>query len=223
MIKWIATIKFRGDLPREACLDHWTGEHARLVSGLEGLEHYVQSHRVTGEEDLGDAPYDGYASLWFEDEDAAKRALASPQTAALRADAENFADLSAMRHFLAREALMRDVPEREDMLKLVTFNHRLPAMSPEAFQRYWERQHGQLVLSNFKALGRYVQNHAVLSSYQAGAEPHFDGMLEAWLTSFDAFQAGIGTPELEAVRADEANFIDPARFRFMFARDRVFL
>jgi uncharacterized protein (TIGR02118 family) len=96
-------------------------------------------------------------------------------------------------------------------------------LSPKQFQDYWEHQHGQLVLSNFKALGRYVQNHAVLSSYEAGAEPDFDGMLEAWLTSFEAFQAGVGTPELEAVRADEANFIDPTRFRFMFVRDRVFL
>lgn len=221
MIKWIVAIRYRTDRPREACQDYWANEHARMVPGLGGLKRYVQSHRVRGEEDLGDAPFDGFASLWFETEAAARQALASPQMAALRADAPNFADAAATKGFLAREVLMRDVPEREDALKLVTFNCRQPALSPQQFQHYWEHEHGQLVLRNFKALGRYVQNHAVLGSYEDGAGPAFDGMLEAWLTSFKAFQAGVGTPELDAVRADEANFIDPARFRFMFVRDRV--
>ena len=47
-------------------------------------------------------------------------------------------------------------------------------------------------------------------------------MLEAWLASFEALTAGEGTPEHEAVRADEANFLDPVRFRFMFVRDKIF-
>lgn len=42
-------------------------------------KHYVQSHRVMGEEDIGNAPYDGLQSLWFENEAVAKQALASPE------------------------------------------------------------------------------------------------------------------------------------------------
>jgi uncharacterized protein (TIGR02118 family) len=222
MIKWIAAITFRTDLPRDVCQTYWVEEHSRLVPGLEGLKHYVQSHRVRGEEDVGDAPYDGYASLWFEDEAAARRALASSEAAALADDARNFADVAATKHFLAREVVMRDVPGEKNGLKLVTFNWRQPHLSPRMFQDYWENRHGPLVLRNFAALSRYVQNHALLASYDAGAEPDFDGMLEAWLTGFEALQAGAETPELQAVRADEANFIDPARFRFMFVRDKVF-
>lgn len=48
-------------------------------------------------------------------------------------------------------------------------------------------------------------------------------MLEAWLTSFEALRAGEGTPRHDAVRADEANFLDPARFRFMLVRETVLL
>jgi uncharacterized protein (TIGR02118 family) len=221
MIKWIAAIKYRQDLPREACQRYWAEQHARLVPGLDGVKRYVQSHRAP--EMDGDAPYDGFASLWFEDEGAARRALASPQMAAVRADAQNFADVASTRQVLAREVVMRDVPAEDDALKLVTFNCRQPSLSPAMFQDYWQNRHGQLVLRNFAALRRYVQNHAVLSSYQAGAEPDFDGMLEGWLSSFEAFQAGVATPELQAVRADEANFIDPVRFRFMFVRDRPIL
>jgi uncharacterized protein (TIGR02118 family) len=222
MIKWIAAIKYRTDLSREACQTYWAEQHARLVPGLQGLQHYVQSHRVRGEADIGDAPYDGYASLWFEDEATAKRALASVQMAEIRADARNFSDGAWTRQILAREVVMRDAPAEEDGLKLVTFNCRQPALSPQMFQDYWENRHGPLVLRNFAALRRYVQNHAVLGAYDAGAEPDFEGMLEAWLTSFEALQEGAQTPELQAVRADEANFIDPVRFRFMFVRDRVF-
>ena len=220
MIKWMAAIRYRDDLPREDCQRYWTEDHARLVPGLHGLKHYVQSHRVRGDEDLGDAPYDGYASLWFEDEAAAKQALASPQMAAIRADAQNFTDVASTRQFLAREVVMRDVPGPEGALKLITFNYRLPALSPETFQDYWENRHGPLVLRNFAAMRRYVQNHAVLGSYDSGAEPDFDGILEGWLESFEAFLAGAEAPETQAVRADEANFLDPSRFRFMFVRDR---
>ena len=222
MIKWIAAIRYRADLPREACRDYWTGPHARMVPGLPGLKQYVQSHRVQGDEDIGDAPYDGYASLWFENEAAARQALASPQMAAVRADAETFADVGSTKQILAREVVMRDVPGQENALKLITFNCRQPALSPQAFQDYWENRHAQLVLRNLAAMRRYVQNHAVLSSYDSGAEPDFDGMLEGWLTSYEALEAGAETAEIQAVRTDEANFIDPARFRFMFVRDKVF-
>ena len=223
MIKWIVAIRYRPDLPSESCQAYWAEDHARLAPGIPGLKRYVQSYRVRGDGDIGDAPFDGYASLWFEDEAAASQALASPQMAEVRADARNFTDPEATEQILAREVVMRDTPPGEGGLKLVTFNRRLPGMSPEAFQDYWEHRHGRLVLRNFAALRRYVQNHALQSAYREGAEPDFDGMLEAWLTSFEDLQSGAETPELQAVRADEANFIDPVRFRFMFVRDRVFL
>ena len=222
MIKLIVAVKYRADRSNEACRQYWIEQHGPLTFEVPGLRHYVQSHRVQGDEDVGNAPYDGIASLWFESEAAAKQALASPQMAALKADGDHFADAAGTKQFLAREVVMRDVPEREDALKLVTFNYRKPGLSPQMFQDYWENKHGLLVLRNFAALRRYVQNQALLSSYDAGAEPDFDGMLEAWLASFEALTAGEGTPEHEAVRADEANFLDPVRFRFMFVRDKIF-
>lgn len=221
MTKFIVALKYRADRPKAECRQYWIEQHAPKVLELAGLKRYVQSHRVEGEEDIGDAPYDGYGSLWFEDEAAAKQALASPQMAALKADADNFADAAGTKQFLAREVVMRDTPQQAGALKLVSFNYRLPSLSPSAFQEYWENKHGALVLRNLAAFRRYVQNHAVLSSYDAGAEPDFDGMLEGWLESFAALTAGEGTPEHEAVRADEANFLDPTRFRFMFVREKV--
>ena len=222
MIKWIAALKYRADQPAEACRRHWIEQHGPMALGLPGLKRSRQSHRVESEDGFGNAPYDGFASLWFEDEAAAKHALASPLAAALKADAAQFADLAAVRQVMAREVVMRDAPGPDGALKLVTFNYRKPGLSPQMFQDYWENQHGQLVLRNFAAMGRYIQNHALLSSYDAGAEPDFDGVLEGWLTSLDAFNAQHTTPESEAMRADEANFLDPVRFRYMLVRDKTF-
>lgn len=222
MIKLIVAIKYKVDRSQEACRRYWIEQHGPLVLKLAGLKHYVQSHRVQGEEDIGNAPYDGFASLWFENEGVARQQLASPQMAALKADGDYFADPAGTQRLLAREVVMRDVSEQEDALKLVTFNYRKPGLSARMFQDYWENRHGPLVLRNFAALRRYVQNHALASCYESGAQPDFDGVLEAWLAGFAALHAGEGAPEHAAMRADEANFIDPARFRFMLVRDKIF-
>jgi uncharacterized protein (TIGR02118 family) len=222
LVKWIVAFRYKIGESQDACQQYWLKRHATSTLDVAGLKHYVQSHRVRGEEDIGNAPYDGYESLWFENEAAAKQSLASPHMAALRSDAERFFESAGTKHFLAREILMRDAPADADSLKLVTFNYRKPGLPPPAFQDYWENRHGPLVLRHFAALRRYVQNHALPGSYDAGAEPDFDGILEAWLASFDALRAGEGTPEHEAVRADEANFLDADRFRFMLVRDTIF-
>jgi uncharacterized protein (TIGR02118 family) len=222
MIKLLVASKYRTDRSQEACRRYWIEQHGPLVLELAGLKHYVQSHRVLGEEDIGNAPYDGFASMWFENEAVARQVLASPHMATLEVDGDHFADRAGTKRFLAREVVMRDLSEQEGALKLVTFNYRKPGLSPTMFQDYWENRHGPLVLRNFTALRRYVQNHPLASCYESGAQPDFDGVLEAWLASFEALRAGEGTPEHAALRADEANFIDAARFRFMLVRDTIF-
>ena len=222
MIKWIVALKYRADQPAETSQRYWIEQHGPMALELPGLKHYRQSHRVTGEDDFGNAPYDGFGSLWFEDEAAARQALASDQMAALKADADHFAEPAGKAQILAREVVLRPPPKPEDAVKLITFNYRKPGLPPRAFQDYWQNPHGQLVLRNFTALAGYVQNHALLSSYDAGAEPDFDGVLEIWLTSLEAFHAMAGTSASDAMRADEANFLDPDRFRFMLVRETIF-
>lgn len=219
MIKWIITVKFNSDKPTEESRKHWVAQHSKLAQNVPRLKKYKQSHRVTGAEDIGNAEYHGFESLWFKDEAAAELAMASPEGMALKADLNAFSQPDFTRQFLARELLMRDIQSQENGLKLVSFNFRKPELSPTAFQNYWANSHGPLVMKNFAALGRYVQNPAVLSSYQGNREPAFDGMLEAWLTSFEALGAGTGTPEHESMRADEANFLDADRFSFMLVRE----
>jgi uncharacterized protein (TIGR02118 family) len=91
------------------------------------------------------------------------------------------------------------------VVKLIACFKRRPDISPEAFQEHWSTTHADLVV-RFEGLRRYLQNHTLLSVY-ARREPVFDGVAEAWFDD-DALGALQSAPEMAAVRADEANFID---------------
>jgi uncharacterized protein (TIGR02118 family) len=94
------------------------------------------------------------------------------------------------------------------MLKSVAFFKRRPDLGLEAFQRYWRERHGPLV-ARLPGLRRYVQSHTRPSGYRRG-EPAYDGIAELWTDDVAALRALAASPEYAAVRADEANFIDPA-------------
>jgi len=94
------------------------------------------------------------------------------------------------------------------MVKLVAFFKRKPGLSVEEFQRHWRGRHAELVTRQ-GGIRRYVQNHPLPSSY-ASREPDFDGVAEAWFDDTQTMRALAPLAEYAAVRADEANFIDPA-------------
>ncbi len=88
---------------RLECLAQWTGEkHLALLEPMKklGFEKYVQN-RVTSQEPEG-AP-DGIGELWFEDAEAMKSVMNSPEMAAAFEDAKRFADLEKSRGLLVEE------------------------------------------------------------------------------------------------------------------------
>ncbi len=98
------------------------------------------------------------------------------------------------------------------MVKLIAFFKRKPGISVEEFGRHWRTRHAELVVRQ-TGLRRYVQNHTLPSGYRSerrSAEPDFDGVAEAWFDDTQAMRDLAPSPEYAAVRADEANFIDPA-------------
>ena len=73
---------------------HYADVHVPLASTLPGLRRFVQSHpRGLG----GDAPY-FVAELWFDDADALKAAMKSPEMGTTAADAQGF-DVASMDMF----------------------------------------------------------------------------------------------------------------------------
>jgi uncharacterized protein (TIGR02118 family) len=88
------TILYGAPADPDAFERHYTEVHVPLASTLPGLRRFTRSHpRGLG----GDAPY-FVAELWFDDGEALKAAMTSPEMAETAADAQTF-DVASMTMF----------------------------------------------------------------------------------------------------------------------------
>ena len=94
------------------------------------------------------------------------------------------------------------------MVKFFFILRRKPGFSPEEFHRYWEEVHGPIV-SRLPGLVRYFQHHVVSvpRPEYAQEDAPIDGIVETWWESAEALEQVKTTPELQAVIADEPNFM----------------
>lgn len=95
------------------------------------------------------------------------------------------------------------------MIKVTVFFRRRPGMGIAEFQAYWLTTHADIV-SRLPGLKRYVQSHTLPSGYRRSEPPPYDGIAELWFDDLAAMKALAGTPEQQAVDADEGRFIDRA-------------
>lgn len=99
------------------------------------------------------------------------------------------------------------------MIELIAFFKRKRGLTVDEFQRHWTTRHAELVVRQV-GLRRYVQNHTLASGYRKG-EPDYDGVAQAWFDDTQALRALAPTREFAAVRADEAEFIEPSSMGFV--------
>lgn len=104
-------------------------------------------------------------------------------------------------------------------MKLFAFVKRRSDLDRHEFLRYWREVHGPLIRDT-PGLG-----DRVLSYVQHAAHPNdrsgWDGVAVQEFASWDDFMAMLSGPAGEAMRADEANFLDPSSIRVVFAGDEV--
>ena len=105
------------------------------------------------------------------------------------------------------------------MVKVITFIKRKPGMPVEEFQGYWRTRHPEVV-TRLPGVRRYVQSHALLSTYGTD-EPVYDGIAEVWADDTAALRAMTKSPDHAAVQADEACFIDRASMGVIITEDHV--
>ena len=93
-------------------------------------------------------------------------------------------------------------------------------MDVEDFQHYWRTTHAELAL---KAGGgqRYIQCTTLLSSYQKGVEPIWDGVAETWYDSTRTVKEQAKLKSHAALRVDEPNFIDVSTMGWIYCREHV--
>lgn len=104
MIKMVALVSKKREMPKEEFIRYWLEVHAPLEKKWPGLKKYVISV-ATGA--FGGGPeYDGMAELWFEDEKALNAALASEERRLSREDFMKF--IGSAKIMLTEEHVITD-------------------------------------------------------------------------------------------------------------------
>jgi uncharacterized protein (TIGR02118 family) len=220
MVKAIHYCKRKPGLAFEEFGSYWRTAHAPIVSQVPGVRRYVQSLPIGSVYQGFEPVYDGVTEVWFDDLQAMRHGLDSRQGRAAHADDANFMDEAGAGLLITHEYVAKDGPVDPAMEKWIVFLKRKPGLEPAAFQSYWREQHGPLA-ATLPATRRYVQSHLQLSAYDDGAQPRYDGVAAVWLDNSDAMVRAVGSPEYEAIRADELNFLDQASFQLIITNEFV--
>ena len=104
MVKLIYCISKKPDMTVEEFQRYWREVHAPIAAAIPGVRRYVQSHVVPatygGERGPG---FDGAAELWWDDMDAMRAAMGTPQVQAALDDEKNFIDHTRVASFVTQE------------------------------------------------------------------------------------------------------------------------
>jgi uncharacterized protein (TIGR02118 family) len=104
MVKLIYCISRKPEMSVEAFQRYWRETHAPIAGAIPGLRRYVQCHVVPETYGGKTSPaYDGAAELWFDDMDAFREAMRSPEVQAAVEDEKNFIDHTRVASFVTVE------------------------------------------------------------------------------------------------------------------------
>lgn len=107
------------------------------------------------------------------------------------------------------------------MLKNLGLIPRRTDLSRAAFREYYETRHAPLALRHLRSFRRYVRNYVVDAT---PADPLFDSLSEFWYDTQADIDAVIGvltSPAGEALREDEARFMDRSRIRIVRVQESL--
>ncbi len=106
------------------------------------------------------------------------------------------------------------------MISLHAFLVRKPGISHEDFVAYWRDHHGPFIRGTpelARHLLRYEQHPRIPGS--RGGDTDYDGVAIQSFASWDDFAAMLTGEAGEAMRADEANFLDSERLTVLFTEE----
>jgi uncharacterized protein (TIGR02118 family) len=108
MVKAIFIVSKRSGLTLSEFVERWEHVQGPLTARTPGLRRYVQNHAIPAGYAGGGHTHDGWSELWFDDLDALRDAVASPQWRAVREGGEIlFAEQIGVG--IARERIQKDL------------------------------------------------------------------------------------------------------------------
>ncbi|MXY53447.1 MAG: EthD family reductase [Gammaproteobacteria bacterium] len=212
MLKQITWFRKRRDLSRTAFAQHWRTRHAVIVSELPGIKRYVQNH-VTAESNA----LDGVAEVWFDDIEAMRANVGRPELDRIRADEPNFLDTQSMGTLVVEPTVVID--GAEEGAKLLVLVRRQAAVAPDEFHRAWLEDVGGALAALAGKAGapvRYEQDHARVSAYRDGRQPHWDGTASLWFADPVAAGGFFGSEAFAKVASIEQGLMDSEAIRALW-------
>jgi uncharacterized protein (TIGR02118 family) len=188
------------------------------VRAIPALRRHARSQTLDSGYRKKEPIYDAVDELWFDDEPAARRAI----TSAKFADALKAAGGEGPRSgvFLVRDHIAKNGEIPPDGVKSFEFVTRRADLTVEEFHRYWREVHGPIAV-HIEVIRHYVQSHTVLSEYDDGHTPLWDGSAITWFDDLQAMRVSGASAELAATRADEENFLGaPLKLPFLIVTER---
>ena len=232
MVKLFVFLRRRPELTPEGFWEAWQSDHALASAESRELtrrvRRYVQNRAIPGAAipELTLSDFDGVDELWFDTLADLTAALEEPATRERRA-----ASAAALTAPGGAIALVAEESVQFDRgfgaVKFIGLSHRAAGFATrEDWIRYWIDVHGPLAhgIEEFtRYYGRYVHNYVLPSELGAGGlEPGFDGIVEEWLESVEAFTRCLEEPKyLETVRPDEVRFVDFSRSHMLVTEEHV--
>ena len=103
-VKLLVLLKRKPGIPLGNFREYALKVHAPLVAELPGLRRYIQCHTRDGYYAIGESRFDSVEQIWFDNLDALKKALASPQfKEKVRAGLDNLVDPNQIFTMTVRE------------------------------------------------------------------------------------------------------------------------
>ena len=106
MYKMIFGAKRRADMSREDFGRYWLTSHAEKAKQVPGIKRYVINLAPDLSGSGRELPYDGFAEVWFEDEESMRASARSPQLQVVLEDEPNLFDLATRFSVIVQEHVM---------------------------------------------------------------------------------------------------------------------
>jgi uncharacterized protein (TIGR02118 family) len=103
------------------------------------------------------------------------------------------------------------------MIKLVYCITKKSGLTDDQFFHYWKNVHGPIG-ARIPNLRKLVQSHRLIVEGDKYS-PDYDGIAELWFDSEEALLAARQSPEWQASRDDEANFIDHGKIAYFVSHE----
>ncbi len=136
MITAISFIRRKPDATIEAYRAHWLNVHGPLAAALPGVRHYVQSHvqhDAPGTNDLARRlRIDGFAQIWFDNEDARQRCYESAQEVVC--DRDSLLWIGASARVVTEFKMLVPLAERPSGVKQIALFLKSPSNAAHAFE-----------------------------------------------------------------------------------------